>query len=89
MKIVARGLSREKWKAYIISPCLRLLTEIVSFDGGALARQLYQKRDLTFDTKILSRNLHVRERRDDLTDEAKKKPTIRSNAVRYLLPNLR
>ena len=89
LKTVARGLSREKSKAYIISPCLRLLTEVVAFDGGALARQLYQKRDLTFDTKALSRNLHVRERRDGLSDEEKKKPTIRSNAVRYLLANLR
>ena len=89
LKLIARGLSREKSKAYVVSPCLRLLTEIVSFDGGLLARQVFQKRDLTFDTKTLTRNLYWRDHREGLSDEERKKPTVRSNAVRYLLANLR
>jgi nucleolar pre-ribosomal-associated protein 1 len=89
LKLVARGLSAPKDKARVISPCLRLLTEIVSFDGGALARQLYSKRDLTFDARALARNLALRGHWEGASDEDKQRPTVRSNAVRYVLANIK
>lgn len=86
LKQVARCLSAPKHKEHLVSPCLRLLTEVVSFDGGALAKQLYSKRDFTFDTKILSRNLGLRK---DASVDDRRRPSVRSNAVRYLLANLK
>ena len=88
-KLVSWSLSAPKHKEFVISPALRLLTEIVSFDGGSLARQLYSRRDLTFDTQVLSRNLSLRRTLADKDDDHRTRPTIRSNAVRYLLANLK
>lgn len=87
-KLVAASLSTSKHKAHIISPALKLLTEVVSFDGGAVARILYRQRDLTFDTQVLARNLSLKAVEKDLEEE-RRRPSIRTNAIRYLLANLK
>jgi nucleolar pre-ribosomal-associated protein 1 len=86
--LVAGSLSAPKHKAYVISPALKLLTEVVSFDGGAVARLLYRQRDLTFDTQVLARNLSLKAA-EKVVDDERQRPSIRSNAVRYLLANLK
>ncbi|KAJ9662374.1 hypothetical protein H2201_006081 [Coniosporium apollinis] len=88
-KLIARSLSAPKHKEHVISPALRLLTEVVSFDGGTLARQVYSKRDFTFDVKILARNLSIGRASTEEGPEDRRKPSVRSNAVRYLLANLK
>ncbi|KAF2396733.1 hypothetical protein EJ06DRAFT_516420 [Trichodelitschia bisporula] len=81
-KLAARAMGVPKHKEYIISPALRLLTEVISFDGGALARNCYAQRDTTFDARILGRNLGLRRAQTD-------RPSVRMNAVRYVLAHLR
>ncbi|OJD40571.1 ribosome biogenesis protein urb1 [Diplodia corticola] len=88
LKLLARGLSAPKYKESAISPCLRLLTEVVSFDGGAVAKQLYSKRDFTFEGKILARNLGIRHT-DEEAAKAKRRPSVRTNAVKYVLAHFR
>lgn len=57
LRLVKRGLDAPKHKDFVIQPCLRLLTEVVSFDGGVLAREVYKRREQTFDINSLRRNL--------------------------------
>jgi nucleolar pre-ribosomal-associated protein 1 len=89
LKLLARGLSSSKNKEYLISPCLRVLTEIVCFDGGIFARQLWQNRDLTLDMNTLGRNLTMRKARSENPEEDVRKPAVRTNAIRYLLSNFK
>ena len=86
LKLVSRGLSAAKHKEHLISPCLRLLLEVVSFDGGAVAKQVYSKRDFTFDGKNLARNLGLLGKE---SSNERKRPSVRSNAVQYLLAHLK
>jgi nucleolar pre-ribosomal-associated protein 1 len=89
LKLLLRGLSAPKHKDHIISPCLRLLTEVVSFDGGALASQVYTKRDFTFETRCIVRCLGLKRTSTDDATEDWRKPSVRANAIRYLLAHLR
>jgi nucleolar pre-ribosomal-associated protein 1 len=59
LRLVKRGLDAPKHKDFVISPCIRLLTEVTSFDGGVLAREVYKRREQTFDISTLRRNLGV------------------------------
>jgi len=86
VKLFSRGLSAEAHKDHLISPCLRALTEIVSFDGGAFAYQVFERQDSTFNSKFLDRNLRLFKTSGD---EDRRKVSVRSNAVRYLLANIR
>jgi nucleolar pre-ribosomal-associated protein 1 len=88
-KLLSRGLSAPRQKEHIISPTLRLLAEISSFDGGTVGRQLYAQRDMTFDSKIMARNLSLVKTTLENDDDSQKKPSVRSHAMRYLLTNLR
>lgn len=90
LKHVERALSAPKRKEHVVSPCLRLLTEIVCFDGGAFAKKVFVVKSSTFDGKILARNLalHKSYSSTDLV-EFGPQSTVRSNAVRYLLANLK
>lgn len=85
LKLIAKSLAAPKHRENLISPSLRLLTEIVSFDGGILAKQVHARRDFTFETKILARNLSLTKG----GEEDIRKPSVRSNAVRYLLAHFR
>ena len=57
LRLLKRGLDAPKHKEFVISPCLRLVTEVTSFDGGVLAREVYKQREQTFDVSTLRRNL--------------------------------
>ncbi len=89
LKNISRGLGAPKTKEHVISPCLRLLSEVVSFDGGALAKQLFSRRDSTLNSKDLVRNLGLRRASSRDAAEDKRKPSVRYNALRYILANLK
>lgn len=57
LRLIKRNLEAPKHKENVMSPCLRLLIEIASFDGGVLAKEVYKKRELTFDVGTIRRNL--------------------------------
>ncbi|KAL3439107.1 ribosome 60S biogenesis N-terminal-domain-containing protein [Aspergillus tetrazonus] len=87
LRLFNRGLTANKSKEHLISPCLRLLTEIVSFDGGAVARQLYTARHITFkrmDVFLTPNKAQLEENADDPNAS-----TLRRNAQRYVLANLK
>jgi nucleolar pre-ribosomal-associated protein 1 len=86
LRLFNRGLTATKSKEHLISPCLRLLTEMVTFDGGAVARQLYLRRYITF--KRLEVFLTPNKMQEGPDGESKKS-TLRRNAQTYLLANLR
>ncbi|KAJ5098703.1 hypothetical protein N7532_005704 [Penicillium argentinense] len=86
LRLFNRGLTALKSKEHLISPCLRLLTEIVTYDGGAVARQLYSRRYIAF--KRLEIFLTPNKVQLESGEEAQKS-TLRRNALRYLLANFR
>jgi nucleolar pre-ribosomal-associated protein 1 len=84
-ELVARNLSADKGKAFIISPTLRMLKEAVSFDGGAIARPLFRARASML--KSLARNMgivHIGEEAEDT-----KRPSARTNAILFFLSALK
>jgi nucleolar pre-ribosomal-associated protein 1 len=89
LRLIKRCLDAPKQKDFLISPCLRLLIEVVSFDGGVLAREVYKRREQTFDFATLRRNLGLT--RTDFTDEeeARRRPAIRTLTIRYILGHLK
>ncbi|KAL4940857.1 hypothetical protein BDV06DRAFT_195730 [Aspergillus oleicola] len=87
LRLFNRGLTAVKSKEHLISPCLRLLTEIVSFDGGAVARQLYLGRHITFKRMEVFLTPNKAQLEDSSADP--NASTLRRNAQRYLLANLR
>ncbi|KIN00170.1 hypothetical protein OIDMADRAFT_164368 [Oidiodendron maius Zn] len=84
-ELVARGLTANKSKEFLISPVLRLLREITTFDGGVLAKQVFRARDQTY--KNLARNLNLRYSGDGVED--RRKPSVRTNALLFLLSALK
>ncbi|KAJ6037148.1 hypothetical protein N7540_001427 [Penicillium herquei] len=88
LRLFNRGLTALKAKEHLISPCIRLLTEIVTFDGGAVARLLYLRRHITF--KRLEIFLTPSKAQLEAGEsDTQKSSTLRRNAQRYLLANLR
>ncbi|PLB42204.1 NPA1/URB1 family protein [Aspergillus candidus] len=87
LRLFNRGLTATKSKEHLISPCLRLLTEIVSFDGGAVARLVYSSRYITF--KRIEVFLTPNKAQLEENDDDSRKSTLRRNAQRYVLANLR
>ena len=85
LELMNRGLKANKTREFLISPVLRLLREITLFDGGLLAKQVFRARDQVFQN--LPRNLNLRYTGDNVED--KKKPSVRTNAVRFVLSLLR
>ncbi|KAH8593447.1 ribosome 60S biogenesis N-terminal-domain-containing protein [Bisporella sp. PMI_857] len=84
-ELISRGLTASKAKEFIISPALRLLREIVTFDCGSLAKHVFRTRDETF--KGLSRDLGIKNSGDGAED--RKKPSVRTNALRLILSLLK
>ncbi|KPI39066.1 Nucleolar pre-ribosomal-associated protein 1 [Cyphellophora attinorum] len=85
VRLIERGLSAPKHKDFLISPCLRLLTEILSFDAGAVAANVFSRRDILFKRLDVLMDAQARQRQE--TD--RRKPTVRRNAQRLLLAMLR
>ncbi|KIW64283.1 hypothetical protein PV04_09229 [Phialophora macrospora] len=48
IRIFDRNLSSPRAKEHLITPCLQLLTQIASFDGGALASNVFNRRDFLY-----------------------------------------
>lgn len=86
-RLFERGLSAAKAKEHIISPCLRLLTEIVAYDGGAAAKHIWRRRDIAF--LRVEMLLTIRKEKADDLEQSPRKPSVRDNALRYLFANLR
>jgi len=84
-ELISRCLTASKTKEFIISPALRLLREIVMFDGGIMAKQVFRTRDETF--KSLARNLRLKYAGDEVED--RRKPSVRTNALRLVLSSLK
>lgn len=84
-ELIARNLSADKGKAFIISPTLRMLKEAISFDGGAIARPLFRARASMF--KSLARNMgivHIGDVAEDI-----RRPSARTNAILFFLSALK
>lgn len=87
LKLLERGLSAQKSKDHLLSTYIRLLTEIVSFDGGSSAKRVYRSRAVTF--KRLDTFLTLRQDPKITGSGSRKRPSVRNNALRYLFANLR
>ena len=87
VKLFDRGLSANKAKEYVVAPCLRLLTEVVSFDGGHAAKSLFRHREITF--KRLEIFLGVRKNAQGDEHQSRNRLSLRECALRYLHANLR
>lgn len=87
VKLFDRGLSVNKAKEYIVTPCLRLLTEVLSFDGGHAAKSLFRHREITF--KRLEIFLGVRKNAQGDEHQSRNRLSLRECALRYLHANLR
>ena len=86
-RLFERGLSANRAKEHVISPCLRLLTEIVAYDGGAAAKLVWHRRDIAF--LRLETLLVMRKEKFDNKKQSSRKPSVRDNALRYLFANLK
>ncbi|GAW10732.1 hypothetical protein ANO14919_000670 [Xylariales sp. No.14919] len=84
-ELIAKNLSADKGKDFIISPTLRLLREAICLDGGALAAPIFRARTNTF--KSLARNLGLRY--IGAGKEDPKRASVRTNATRLLLSCLK
>lgn len=84
-ELIAKNLSADNGKDFIISPTLRLLREAVTLDGGALVAPIFRARSNTF--KSLARNIGLRYLGEGIEDP--KRPSVRTNGIRFLLSSLR
>ncbi|ROW09646.1 hypothetical protein VMCG_02253 [Cytospora schulzeri] len=84
-ELIARNLSTDKGKEFIISPTLRLLREVICLDGGTLAKPVFRGRNFTF--KSLARNMGMKHLGEGLEDL--KRPSARTNAIRFFLSALK
>lgn len=84
-ELVARNLSADKSKEFIISPTLRMMREVLCLDGGTLAKPLFRARNFTF--KSLARNMGIRYLGEGLEDV--KRPSSRTNSLRFFLSALK
>lgn len=85
LKLIAKNLSTDKHKGFVISPTLRLLREMVELDGGAAAKRLFRARSYTM--AELARNLEVKHLGESPEDETK--TSVRTHAIRFLMSCLK
>lgn len=86
IQILGKCLSANRHQDQLLSATLRLLTEIVSYDGGVCAKSVYRQKAVLF--RRLDELLGARVG----AEEGKKGPqtsSLRLNAVKFLLANLR
>lgn len=84
-ELIARNLSADKGKEFILSPTLRLLRDLICLDGGTLAKPIFRGQSLTF--KSLARNMSIKHLGAGLEDL--KRPSARTNAIRFFLSALK
>ncbi|TLD21294.1 hypothetical protein PspLS_08967 [Pyricularia sp. CBS 133598] len=85
LELLAKNLSAEKSKSFIISPTLRLIREAISFDGGLLASAFFRARKFTYHS--FSRNMRIKFLGDGVED--RKRSSTRTCAIRLLISTLR
>ena len=81
LELIAWNLSAEKSKAFVISPTLRLVREMVCFFSGELADDIFRSR--LYALKSLGRNVSIRYLGDGV--EQVDRPSIRTTAIRLFL----
>lgn len=84
-ELISRNLAADKGKEFVISPTLRLLREAICFDGGAVAKPIFRVRNYMF--KSLGRNMGIKYLGEGREDP--KRPSARTNAVRFFLSALK
>ncbi|KAI9797422.1 MAG: hypothetical protein M1833_005461 [Piccolia ochrophora] len=88
LKLLSGATSVNKKSEHILVPCLDLLSQLVSYDGGLLAKRVYSQREYTY--KALGRNLGLRRvEAVEEADQRKPKSSVRNAALQYLFANLR
>ena len=87
VKLLGRNLGSQGSKEHLIEPSLRLLSEIIEFDGGALARVIYRRRFVTLHR--IETFLAARKASNLAEGREGRRVSIREIAVRYLLANLK
>ncbi|KAK2066998.1 hypothetical protein P8C59_000770 [Phyllachora maydis] len=80
-ELIARNLSVDKGKTFIICPTLRMLREAICFDGGVVAKPIFRARGNTF--KSLARNMGIRYTGEGTED--RQRTSARTTAVRLYL----
>jgi nucleolar pre-ribosomal-associated protein 1 len=85
LELIARNLSAEKNKEFIISPTLRLLREAICFDGGAVAKPIFRARKFTFESLV--RNMGIKYLGQG--PENLQRTSTRTNAIRFFLSALK
>ncbi|KAF7193904.1 hypothetical protein HII31_04794 [Pseudocercospora fuligena] len=84
LRLLKRCLDAPKHKDFLISPSLRLITEVATFDGGVLAADIYRKRESSFDISTIRRCLGLI-KLDVSEEDAKRRPSIRTLTLRYTI----
>ncbi|KAL8920022.1 MAG: hypothetical protein Q9208_006477 [Pyrenodesmia sp. 3 TL-2023] len=87
LKLFERGLSAQKSKDQLITATLRLLTEIVTFDGGSSAKRVYRAKDTTL--KRIDTFLGLRNDVKAGPPNTRRKPSIRNITLRYFFAHLK
>ncbi|QIW99742.1 hypothetical protein AMS68_005260 [Peltaster fructicola] len=88
LRLIKRCLDAPKHKEFLLSPSLRLLIEVLNFDGGTFAHEVYKRREQTFDLIALRKCLTI-VKADGTEDDLKRRPAVRTYAVRYTLAHLK
>ncbi|KAK5449775.1 hypothetical protein LTS15_008347 [Exophiala xenobiotica] len=83
LRLFDRGLSSPRTKDHLITCCLQLLTEVVSFDAGALASNVFGRRDLLY--RRLDGILSQAQHRGD----EQRATTAHAAALEFLVANLK
>ncbi|KAG8527482.1 uncharacterized protein KY384_007634 [Bacidia gigantensis] len=88
MNLFDRSLTAHRSKKHLIGPCIRLLTEVVQFDGGSCAKIIYRQRATTFQRLEVFLSMHKEANEQD-DDSSKRRPSIREIALEYLIANVK
>ena len=86
MRLFDRALTANRAKEHLIDPCLRLLTEILQFDGGTCAKLIHRQRSITFHRLHVFLSPSQQSPGDDVGK--KRRAPVHELAHRYLLANL-
>ncbi|KAL5612560.1 hypothetical protein BROUX41_004342 [Berkeleyomyces rouxiae] len=78
LRLIARNLSSDPSKGFVISPTLRMLREVISLDGGVFARRVFRGRQYTLAEFV--RNLEVKHNSEGMEDVTK--ASVRTNSIR-------
>ena len=87
IKLFAKAFGAHGAKEFLISPCLQLLTEVVSFDGGTAAITVYRQREITFKRLDVFLGMRKHSHGDNLKGPQGR--SVRESALGYLFANLR